>query len=68
MSRMEQETDHRHTIDRRGQGIAAGLGAGGLLGGLAAIFTNHDWAGVAIIASGVAPLVFAFVKGPRQNS
>lgn len=68
VGRMEQESDHRHTLDKRGQLIAAILGAGGLIGGLGAIFTNHDWAGVAVIASGVAPLVFAFVKGPHQNS
>lgn len=68
VGRMEQESEHRHRLDERGQLIAAILGGGGLVGGLGAIFTNHDWAGVAVIASGVAPLVFAFVKGPRQNS
>lgn len=60
--RVEGETDHRHALEARGQVIGASLAGGGLIGGVVAILLGHDWAGVAIVASGVGPLVYAFVR------
>lgn len=62
VSGMEGETDHRQNLETRGQTIGALLAGGGLVGGVAAILFGHDLAGVAIVASGVGPLVYAFVR------
>ena len=62
VNRMEGENDHRHKLETRGQIIGALLAGGGLIGGVATISLGHDWAGVAIVGSGVAPLVYAFVR------
>ena len=62
VSRMESETDHRHTLETCGQFIGAALSGGGLIGGVISILLGHDLAGVAIVASGVGPLVYGFVR------
>lgn len=62
IGRLEGETEHRHGMERRGQYIAGGIAGAGLLGGFALIMFNHDVAGAIFTASGIGPIVYAFLR------
>lgn len=67
VGRMEQETNHRHATERRGQYAGAGIAAAGLVGGFVLILLGHDWAGVVFTASGIAPIVYAFLRSGQRG-
>lgn len=63
----ESEVSHRHGTEKRGQYIGGGIAALGLIGGFTLIAWGHDLAGVALTVSGIAPIVYAFLRTGQRG-
>lgn len=63
----ESEVGHRHDTERLGQYIGAGIAILGLVGGFTLIAWGHDVAGVAFTVSGIAPIVYAFLRTGQRG-
>jgi|SRR5215207_8289021 len=66
VTRMEQESNHRHATERRGQYIAAGIAGWGLICGPGLVLLGNAWAGVAIARACIVPQVYAFLRSGQR--
>jgi uncharacterized membrane protein len=62
ISMAESEEDHRHTMERRGQIIGAGLPVFFVLVGAVVFLITGSWAAVALAATGLTPAGYSFLR------
>jgi len=63
----ESEAAHRHRIEMGGQFIAAGLALLAVVGGFWLILSGFGIYGVLFTATGVSPMVYAFLRTQRRT-